>query len=61
MLCYVRIGNEGTFSLVRSRSVQQVVTNAQRLTVAKVMIEKENEGVENIPTKAVEEFPRFSR
>ena len=55
----VRIGNEGTFSLVRSRSVQQVVTNAQRLTVAKWMIEKENEGVENIPTKAVEEFPRF--
>ena len=57
----VRIGNEGTFSLVRSRSVQQVVTNAQRLTVAKWMIEKENEGVENIPTKAVEEFPRFFR
>ena len=43
------------------RSVQHVVTKAQKLSVVNWMIQQENDCVENIPSKAVLKFPMFFR
>ena len=57
----VYMGKNASISVVRKRNVQQVVTNADRLTVVKWMIEQEALGVTKIPSKAVKQFPSFFR
>ena len=50
-----------SLNVKRKRNIQQVVRNGDRITVAKWMVNQEQNGTTEIPSKALDKFPQFFR